>query len=148
MKINELKPAEGSKKGRKRVGRGESSGWGKTSGKGNNGQKSRSGSYIHPKFEGGQNPFVKRVPKRGFSNAYFKKEYSIVNISTLNDRFSDGEEVTPELLLGKKIIKKVLSGVKILGNGEIDKKLSVKANKISATAKEKIEAAGGTVEVI
>lgn len=148
MKLNELSPAAGSKKNRKRVGRGESSGWGKTSGKGHNGQKSRSGSYIHPGFEGGQNPLIKRIPKRGFSNAYFKKEYAIVNVAMLEERFNDGDVITAEKLLEKKIIKKVLSGVKILGDGDITKKLSVKANKISAAAKEKIEAAGGTVEVV
>jgi large subunit ribosomal protein L15 len=148
LKLNELSPAPGSKKSRKRIGRGESSGWGKTAGKGHNGQKSRSGSYIHPAFEGGQMPLIKRVPKRGFSNALFKKDYAIVNLSTLEAKFDDGAEITPEVLLEAGVIKKIKSGLKILSKGELTKKFSIKTNKISASAKEKITAAGGTVEVI
>jgi len=148
VKLNQLSPAPGSKKGRKRVGRGESSGWGKTAAKGSNGQKSRSGTYVHPGFEGGQNPLIRRVPKRGFSNARFKKEFAIVNLETLEDRFENGAEITAEVLIEAGVIKKLMDGLKILSRGELTKKFSVKANKISATAKEKIEAAGGSVEVI
>jgi large subunit ribosomal protein L15 len=148
MELNELKPAPGSKKTRKRVGRGESSGQGKTSGKGSNGQKSRSGTYIRLGFEGGQNPLIKRVPKRGFSNHRFKKEYALVNLAALEDLFDDGAEVTPEVLMGLGVIKKLHDGLKVLGDGDISKKFIVKAHKISASAKDKIEAAGGTAEVI
>ena len=148
MKLNELSPAPGSKKSRKRVGRGEASGWGKTSGKGSNGQKSRSGNYIRLGFEGGQNPLIRRVPKRGFSNAIFKKEYAIVNVHTLEDRFEDGAEITAESLMAAGVFKKLENGLKVLGEGELTKKFTVKATKISASAKEKIEAVGGTAEVI
>ncbi|BDU49542.1 50S ribosomal protein L15 [Haliovirga abyssi] len=148
MKLNELAPAQGSKKNRKRVGRGESSGVGKTSGKGSNGQKSRSGSYIHVGFEGGQMPLIRRVPKRGFSNYRFKKEFAIVNLKTLEERFEDGAEITPEILLEAKAIKKLSDGVKVLSKGDLTKKFTVKAHKFSAAAKEKIEAVGGKVEVI
>mgnify|MGYP001042368871 FL=1 len=148
MKLNELSPAQGSKKTRKRVGRGESSGLGKTAGKGMNGQKSRAGASIPAGFEGGQMPLIKRVPKRGFSNYLFKKEYAVLNVMDLDALFEEGTEITPELLLEEGIIKKVLDGVKILGDGDITKKLVVKAHKISESAKNKIEAAGGKVEVI
>ena len=148
MKLNELSPATGSKKNRKRVGRGAASGWGKTSAKGHNGQKTRSGSYVHPGFEGGQMPLIRRVPKRGFTNARFKKEYAIVNLSILEQKFSDGAEVNVDTLLETGSIKKVKDGVKILGKGAINKKLTVKVNKISASAKIKIEAAGGKIEVV
>jgi len=148
VKLNELSPAPGSKKSRKRVGRGESSGLGKTAGKGMNGQKSRSGTYIHPKFEGGQMPIVKRTPKRGFTNAPFKTVYAIINVGTLEERFEAGTEITPELLMESGVIKDMLDGLKVLGEGELKKKFTVKANKISASAKEKIEAAGGKIEVI
>lgn len=147
MKLNELSPAEGSKRTRKRIGRGEASGQGKTAGKGSNGQKSRSGSYIHPGFEGGQKPLIRRVPKRGFSNHRFKKEYAIVNLSTLDRVFESGDTVNTEILLQKGVIKKLNEGLKILGKGELTKKLTVIAEKISDSAKEKIEAAGGKVEV-
>lgn len=148
MKLNELKPAPGSKKTRKRVGRGESSGLGKTCGKGSNGQKSRSGASIPAGFEGGQMPLIKRVPKRGFSNYPFKKEYALINVMDLEELFDDETEITAELLLESGVIKKVLDGIKVLGDGDITKKFTVKVQKISESAKNKIEAAGGKVEVI
>jgi len=148
LKLNELSPAQGSKKSRKRVGRGESSGLGKTAGKGMNGQKSRAGASIPAGFEGGQMPLIKREKKRGFSNYLFKKEYAVINVMDLEELFEDGTEITPELLLETGAIKKVLDGVKVLGDGDITKKFTVKAHKISESAKNKIEAAGGKVEVI
>ena len=147
MKLHELKYNEGSKEDIKRLGRGSSSGTGKTSGRGENGQKSRSGGGIRPGFEGGQLPLYRRLPKRGFSNALFKKEYAVINVSDLN-RFEDGTTVTPELLKEMGIIKNALCGIKVLGNGNISKKLDVRAHKFSLTAKEKIEAAGGKAEVM
>lgn len=147
MKLNELKYNEGSKKDIKRLGRGSSSGTGKTSGRGENGQKSRSGGGVRVGFEGGQLPLYRRLPKRGFSNAMFKKVYAVINVSDLN-RFEEGTEVTPELLFEMGIIKKQLSGIKVLGNGELEKKLTVRAHKFSNIAKEKIEAKGGKAEVI
>ncbi len=147
MKLNELKYNEGSKKDIKRLGRGSSSGTGKTSGRGENGQKSRSGGGVRVGFEGGQLPLYRRLPKRGFSNAMFKKVYAVINVSDLN-RFEEGTEVTPELLFEMGIIKKQLSGIKVLGNGELEKKLIVRAHKFSDIAKEKIEAKGGKAEVI
>ncbi|MBC2856348.1 MAG: 50S ribosomal protein L15 [Cetobacterium sp.] len=146
MKLNELKPSI-PKKARKRVGRGESSGLGKTAGKGSNGQKSRAGGGVKPYFEGGQMPLYRRVPKRGFSNALFRKDYAIINLSDLN-RFEDGTEVTPELLVASGLLKKLQAGVKVLGNGELEKKVSLKAHKVSETAKAAIEAKGGSVEII
>ncbi len=147
MKLNELKYNEGSKKDIKRLGRGSSSGTGKTSGKGHKGQNARSGGGVRPGFEGGQLPLYRRLPKRGFSNALFKKVYAVINVSELN-AFEDGTVVTPELLFEMGIIKKQLSGIKVLGNGEIKKKLTVRAHKFSNTAKEKIEKAGGKAEVM
>ena len=147
MKLNELKYNEGSKKDIKRLGRGSSSGTGKTSGRGENGQKSRSGGGVRVGFEGGQLPLYRRLPKRGFSNAMFKKTYAVINVSDLN-KFEEGTEITPELLFEMGIIKKQLSGIKVLGNGELTKKLVVKANKFSGSAKEKIENNGGKAEVI
>ena len=147
MKLNELKYNEGHKKAIKRLGRGASSGTGKTSGKGQKGQNARSGGGVRPGFEGGQLPLFRRLPKRGFSNAMFKKEYAVINVSDLN-RFEDGMEITPELLFEMGIIKKPLSGIKVLGNGEIAKKLTVRAHKFSDIAKQKIEAAGGKAEVM
>ncbi len=147
MKLNELKYNAGSKKDIKRLGRGSSSGTGKTSGRGENGQKSRSGGGVRVGFEGGQLPLYRRLPKRGFSNAMFKKVYAVINVSDLN-RFEEGTEVTPELLFEMGIIKKQLSGIKVLGNGELEKKLTVRAHKFSNIAKEKIEAKGGKAEVI
>ncbi|APF27965.1 50S ribosomal protein L15 [Clostridium sporogenes] len=146
MKLHELKAAEGANKASKRVGRGTGSGLGKTSGRGQNGQNSRSGGGVRPGFEGGQMPLYRRLPKRGFKNI-FAKEYAAINLDRLNC-FDDGTVVTPELLVEKRVVKKVKDGVKILGNGNIEKKLTVKAAKFSKSAIEKIEAAGGKVEVI
>ena len=147
MKLHELHPAEGSVKNRKRIGRGPGSGTGKTAGKGHKGQNARSGGGVRPGFEGGQIPLFRRLPKRGFSNAMFKHEYAVINLSDLN-RFNDGDVVTPELLKEMGIIKKQLCGVKVLGNGTLEKKVTVKAHKFSESAKEKIETSGGKVEVI
>lgn len=146
MKLHELKPSEGSRHTRKRVGRGYGSGLGKTSGRGQKGQKSRSGGGVRPGFEGGQMPLIQRLPKRGFTNPT-RKEYAVVNVETLN-RFSEGTVVTPELLIETRVIRKINSGVKILGQGKLENKLTVKAHKFSVSAKEAIEAAGGTAEVI
>lgn len=146
MKLHELKPSEGSRKERNRVGRGTGSGNGKTSGRGHKGQKARSGGGVRLGFEGGQLPLFRRIPKRGFTNIN-RKEFAIVNLDVLN-RFEDGTEVTPELLVETGIIRNEKSGIKILSNGNIEKKLTVKANKFSGTAKEAIEAAGGKTEVI
>ncbi|OFI06874.1 50S ribosomal protein L15 [Clostridium acetireducens DSM 10703] len=146
MKLHELKPAVGSRKASKRVGRGTGSGLGKTAGRGQNGQNSRSGGGVRPGFEGGQMPLFRRIPKRGFTNIFAKK-ITAINIDRLNV-FENGTEVTPELLLEKGIIGKVNDGVKILGNGELTKSLTIKASQFSKAAVEKIEAAGGKVEVI
>jgi large subunit ribosomal protein L15 len=147
MKIHELQPAPGARqKARKRVGRGVGSGMGKTSTRGHKGQNARSGGGVRPGFEGGQNPLYRRLPKRGFNNP-FRKEYAIVNLEQLNN-FADGAEVTPEILLNSGIVKNPLAGIKILGDGELTVKLSVKASKFSKSAVEKITAAGGNAEVI
>ncbi|MBS7344520.1 MAG: 50S ribosomal protein L15 [Caryophanon sp.] len=146
MKLHELKPAVGSRKERNRVGRGIGSGNGKTSGKGHKGQNARSGGGVRPGFEGGQNPLFRRLPKRGFTNVN-RKEYAIVNVETLN-RFEDGAEVTAALLLETGVVSNEKAGIKILGHGELTKKLTVKAHKFSASAKEAIENAGGSIEVI
>ena len=146
MKLHELKSAEGTRKNRNRVGRGMSSGNGKTSGRGHKGQKARSGGGVRPGFEGGQMPLFQRLPKRGFTNIN-RKEYAIVNLEKLN-RFEEGTEVTPELLLQEGVVSKLNAGIKVLGQGSIEKKLTVKAHKFSASAKEAIEAAGGKAEVI
>lgn len=146
MKLHELKPAAGSRKAPKRIGRGTGSGLGRNAGKGEKGQKARSGGGVRPGFEGGQMPLYRRLPKRGFTNI-FAKEIVSINVNRLNV-FDDGTEVTIEMLLEKGIIGKVNDGVKILGNGEITKKLTVKVNKFSKAAAEKIEAAGGKVEVV
>ncbi|MGN7360905.1 50S ribosomal protein L15 [Paenibacillus sp. SAF-054] len=146
MKLHELTSATGSRKDRKRVGRGTSSGTGKTSGRGHKGQNSRSGGGVRPGFEGGQNPLYRRLPKRGFVNPT-RKEYAIVNIEELNS-FAEGTEVTPEFLVENGVVNNTKSGIKILGNGEVTVKLTVKANKFSQSAVEKIEAAGGKTEVI
>lgn len=146
MKLHELSSAAGSRKERKRVGRGTSSGTGKTSGRGHKGQNSRSGGGVRPGFEGGQNPLYRRLPKRGFVNPT-RKEYAVVNIEDLNS-FAEGTEVTPEFLVNNGVVKNTKSGIKILGNGEVTVKLTVKANKFSQSAVEKIEAAGGKTEVI
>lgn len=149
MKLNNLRPqAGGGTKKAKRVGRGTSSGHGKTSGRGHGGQKSRSGGGVRPGFEGGQMPLIRRMPKRGFTNI-FAKQYAIINVEDLN-RFDEDTVITPELLIDEGMVKrgKVVDGIKVLGNGEINKKLTVRAHKFSKTAAEKIEAAGGKVEVI
>ena len=185
MNLNELRPAEGSKKNRKRIGRGHGTGWGKTAGKGHNGQKQRSGSYVSPIFEGGQMPIVRRVPKRGFSNSAFKKDIIVLTLSNIVENFNDGDVVSLETLVengivknpkfitkysdeklrtvkGRKAVKEYLeentesyvkekdykSLLKIVGTAEVSQKLTVKAHKISKTAKELIEKAGGTVEVL
>ncbi|MBX4258511.1 50S ribosomal protein L15 [Clostridium estertheticum] len=146
MKLHELKPAEGSKKSPKRIGRGTASGWGKTAGRGQDGQNSRSGGGTRPGFEGGQMPLYRRLPKRGFTNI-FAKQYSCINVDRLNV-FEDGTEVTQELLVEKRIVRKIHDGVKILGNGNLEKNLTVKVSKLSKAAAEKITAAGGKAEVI
>ena len=146
MKLDELKPVEGSKFTRKRVGRGIGSGTGKTSGKGHKGQNARSGGGVRPGFEGGQMPLYRRLPKRGFKNI-FAKEYVTVNVEVL-DKFEDGAEVTADTLKEAGIISKKLDGIKFLGRGEVTKKVTVKAAKFTASAKEKIEQSGGKAEVI
>lgn len=147
MKLHTIKPTEGSVKNRKRVGRGPGSGTGKTAGRGENGQKSRSGGGVRVGFEGGQTPLFRRLPKRGFSNARFKKVYAVINVSDLN-KFEDGAEVNPEILKDMGIIKNALDGIKVLGNGKLEKKLTVKASKFSSSAKRQIEDLGGKAEVI
>ena len=146
MKLNELSPAQGSAKAGYRKGRGPGSGNGKTAGKGHKGQNARSGGGVRPGFEGGQLPLYRKLPKRGFKNR-FAVNYSIVNVAALN-KFEDGAVVDLEALIAKKIVRKPLDGLKVLGNGELTKKLTVKATVFSATAKEKIEAAGGKTEEV
>ena len=146
MKLHELKPEPGAKKDRKRVGRGIGSGSGKTSGRGQKGQKARSGGGVRPGFEGGQKPLQLRLPKRGFKNI-FRKEYAEVNVQDLNC-FADGTVVTPQLLREQGMVKKLKDGVKILGEGNLERKLEVRANGFSKSAAEKIVAAGGKAEVI
>ena len=185
MNLNELRPADGSKRDRKRVGRGHGTGWGKTAGKGHNGQKQRSGTYVSPIFEGGQMPIVRRVPKRGFSNSPFKKDMVVIALSDIVEKFNDGDVVSLQTLVengiiknpkfivkysdealrnvkGKKAVKEYLetnvesyvkekdftSLLKIIGNAEVTKKLTVKAHGISKTAKESVEKAGGSVEIL
>lgn len=145
MKLNELSPAYGSTKKRKRVGRGGK--YSKTAGKGEKGQNARSGGGVRTGFEGGQLPLFRRLGKRGFNNTRFRTVYATVNVSELN-RFEENTVITPELLIDAGLVKKELDGIKVLGNGELSKKLIVKANMFSRTAKEKIEAAGGKTEVI
>ncbi len=147
MKLHTMMPNDRAVKSRKRVGRGPGSGLGKTSGKGHKGQNARSGGGVRPGFEGGQLPLFRRLPKRGFSNARFKTEYAIINLSDLN-KFEDGAIITPELLKEMGLIKKQLNGVKILGNGKLEKKLIVKAHKFSDVAKKEIESLGGKIEVM
>ena len=146
MKLHELSPAEGSVKEGFRKGRGAGSGNGKTAGKGHKGQNARSGGGVRPGFEGGQLPLYRKLPKRGFKNR-FAVNYSIVNVAALN-KFEDGAVVDLEALVAAKIVRKPLDGLKVLGNGELTKKLTVKATVFSATAKEKIEAAGGKIEEV
>ncbi|MGI6145189.1 MAG: 50S ribosomal protein L15 [Clostridia bacterium] len=147
MKLHELRPAEGSKAVPVRKGRGPGSGLGKTSGRGHKGQKARSGGGKGPYFEGGQTPLQRRLPKRGFTNI-FKPKYVEINVCQLNERFEAGTVVTPEVLVESGLVKNVRDGVRILGNGEINKALTVKAQGFSKAAAEKIAAAGGQVEVI
>lgn len=147
MKLHTLQPNPGSTKTRKRVGRGVGSGLGKTSGKGQKGQNSRSGGGVRIGFEGGQTPLFRRLPKRGFSNAMFKTTYAVINLSDL-DRFDDGATITPEILKEMGLVKNGKDGIKVLGNGTLTKKLNVKAHKFSSVAKEQIEALGGKAEVI
>lgn len=146
MKLHELQYNEGARRERKRLGRGQGSGTGKTAGKGHKGQNARSGGGVAIGFEGGQTPIFKRIPKRGFTN-FTRKEYAIVNVESLN-KFEDGAVVTVEALMNAGLVKKLLNGVKVLGNGVIEKKLTVKVHKCSKTAQESIEKAGGNVEVI
>lgn len=146
MKLHELSPAPGSNKAVKRIGRGAGSGQGKTAGKGHKGQKARSGAP-RPGFEGGQMPLLRRVPKRGFNNI-FAKEIAIVNVGAINDKFEDGAVVDIDALLESGLVKKQLDGVKVLGGGDVTKKLTVKVNAFSASAKEKLEAAGGAAEIL
>jgi len=146
MNLHELKYNEGARKNIKRLGRGQGSGQGKTAGKGSKGQNARSGGGVAIGFEGGQTPLYKRIPKRGFTNIN-RLEYAVINLSDLN-RFEDGTTVTPELLKQAGIVKKQLDGIKVLGNGTLEKKVNVTCNKISKSAQEAIEKAGGKVEVI
>ena len=185
MNLNELRPAAGSKRERRRVGRGHGTGWGKTAGKGHNGQKQRSGSYVSPIFEGGQMPIIRRIPKRGFSNAPFKKDIIAITLADIVERFNDGDVVSLETLVengivknpkfikkysdealrnvkGRRAVKEYLNSnieayvkekeftslLKIIGNAEVNKKLTVKAHRISEAAKELIEKAGGSVELL
>ena len=147
MKLHELSPAAGSTKERKRIGRGAGSGQGKTAGKGHKGQKARAGRGMRPGFEGGQMPLQRRVPQRGFNNI-FRTEMAIVNVAALEANYDAGAVVTIDSLIEKGLVKKVLDGVKVLGYGELSKALTVQANAISESAKQKIEAAGGKIEVI
>ena len=147
MKLESIYAPYGATKTRKRVGRGTGSGLGKTSGKGHKGQNARSGGGVRPGFEGGQLPLYRRLPKRGFSNAEFKTRYAVINLGDLNN-FEDGAVVTPELLKEMGIVKKQLDGIKVLGNGNLEKKLTIQANKFSKSAVEKIEASGSKIEVI
>ena len=146
MNLHELSPDAGSKKAVKRIGRGAGSGNGKTAGKGHKGQKARAGRGMRPGFEGGQMPLQRRVPKRGFNNV-FRTEYNVVNLSALN-QFEDGATVDIQALMDKGLVKGLKDGVKVLGNGELTRKLTVSANAFSKSAKEKIEAAGGKAEVL
>ena len=147
MKLHTMKPNEGATFTRKRVGRGIGSGLGKTSGKGHKGQNARSGGGVRQGFEGGQLPLFRRLPKRGFSNAMFKTRYAVINLSDLN-KFENDAVITPELLKEMGLIKNQLDGIKVLGNGKLEKKLTVKAHKFSSVAKEEIEKLGGKAEVI
>ena len=147
MKLHELEKNIGATQAKKRVGRGSGSGLGKTSGRGHKGQKARSGGSINPVFEGGQLPLYRRIPKRGFKNAMFKTTYAVINVDALNV-FEDGTVVTPALLKETGIIKNQLDGVKVLGNGKLEKKLTIQANKFSTSALDKIKESGSKAEVI
>jgi len=145
MNLNNLKPRPGAKHRIKRLGCGESSGLGKTSGRGHKGQKSRSGGGVRPGFEGGQMPLHRRLPKRGFNNTRFQDKIAVVNVASLNDRFEDGDTVNMQTLKAARLVKGTYDAVKVLGNGDLSKKLNVEGCKVSATAKEKIEKAGGSI---
>ena len=147
MRLESL-PKSNELKTRKRVGRGPGSGMGKTSTHGEKGQKARSGASISARFQGGQSPLYRRLPKRGFNNTRFQTKYAIINLSDIDKNFKDGDVITPEVLKERKIIKKQLNGVKVLANGELTKKVTVKAQRFSSIAVSKIEAAGGKTEVI
>lgn len=147
MKLHELSPVPGSTQERKRIGRGAGSGQGKTAGKGHKGQKARAGRGMRPGFEGGQMPLQRRIPKRGFHNI-FRKEFATVNVADLEAKFDNGAEVNIETLISSGLVKKAMDGVKVLGNGELSKNLTVKVNAYSETAKQKIEQAGGKAEVV
>jgi large subunit ribosomal protein L15 len=147
MKLHELSPAEGSVKNSFRKGRGAGSGNGKTAGKGHKGQNARSGGGVRPGFEGGQLPLYRKLPKRGFNNARFGKQYTVINVESLN-KFNDGDVVDSAALLAIGLVDSVADGIKVLGEGELTKKLTVKAKVFSASAKEKIEAVGGKTEVV
>ena len=147
MKLHELEKNIGATHAKKRVGRGSGSGLGKTSGRGQKGQKARSGGSINPVFEGGQLPLYRRLPKRGFTNDKFRTRYAVINLNELN-RFEEGTVVTPALLKETRIIKKQLAGIKVLGTGKLEKKLTIQANKFSASALEKIQESGSKAEVI
>ncbi|MCI6899685.1 MAG: 50S ribosomal protein L15 [Bacilli bacterium] len=147
MKLHELEKNIGATHAKKRVGRGSGSGLGKTSGRGQKGQKARSGGSINPVFEGGQLPLYRRLPKRGFTNDKFRTRYAVINLDELN-RFEEGTVVTPALLKETGIIKKQLAGIKVLGTGKLEKKLTIQANKFSASALEKIQESGSKAEVI
>lgn len=145
MNLHNLKPRPGAKHRIKRLGCGESSGLGKTSGRGHKGQKSRSGGGVRPGFEGGQMPLHRRLPKRGFNNTRFQDKIAVVNVASLEERFEDGATVNMESLKAARLIKGTYDGIKILGDGDLEKKLTVEGCKVSASAKEKIEKAGGSV---
>ena len=145
MRLNDLKPTKGAKHRRKRLGIGESSGHGKTSGKGNKGQKARTGASIRPGFEGGQMPIARRLPKKGFNNVRFKTKYAIVNVSKLEAKFDDGATVNESVLREAGLVQGTVDGIKVLGSGDLTKKFTVEVDKVSGSAREKIEKAGGTV---
>jgi large subunit ribosomal protein L15 len=145
MRLHDLKPNPGAKHRRKRLGSGESSGHGKTSGKGHKGQKARSGGSLRPGFEGGQMPLLRRLPKRGFNNAAFKTVYGIINLDDLEKRFDDGAAINEKLLRGAGLVRGSLEGIKVLGRGDVNKKFHLEVDSISASAREKIEKAGGTI---
>ena len=148
MRLHDLKPNPGAKHRRKRLGCGESSGHGKTSGKGHKGQKARSGGSLRPGFEGGQMPLHRRLPKRGFNNAAFKTVYGIINLDDLEKRFDDGAAINEKLLRGAGLVRGSLEGIKVLGRGEVKKRFHLEVDSISASAREKVEKAGGTITLI
>jgi large subunit ribosomal protein L15 len=146
MKLHELSPATGSNRESKRIGRGHGSGWGKTAGKGHKGQWARAGGGVRPGFEGGQTSLARRMPKRGFNNKVFATEYAVINVRDLEKRFDNGAVIDEQAIIESGLVKKPLDGIKVLGMGQLSKKLTVKVTKFSGSAKEKIEAAGGKIE--